>query len=175
MRMLVTYSSKTGNTKKVAEAIAQALHTVSFDVKDAPDFKLYDLVIVGFWIDKGKPNAEARRYIETLHDIKTAFFFTLGAESDSEHARNCTNKAMSYFNNTELMGNFCCQGKISPALINMLKRLPAWFPHGPNPQRIARWEQAATHPDAEDILHAMDYFSHLLDNLVKNGTADSTN
>ncbi len=163
MKILIVYSSKTGNTQLVAESIAQALdeEAVAFPIAEAPDCHDFDWVIVGFWIDKGKPNAEALRYLKALRHPRTAFFFTLGAEADCEHAEKCREKALTYFNGPPPIGDFRCQGKISPALIGVLKRLPAWFPHGPNPERVARWERAAPHPDADDLKRAAGYFAKL--------------
>lgn len=163
MRILLTYSSATGNTRLVAEAIAAALGrdvTLS-PMAEAPDYREFELLIVGFWIDKGKPNAEARRYLETVKDTRVAFFFTLGAAVDSDHAKNCVEAGRQSLAGNTVIGHFHCLGKISPSLIKWLKRLPAWFPHGPNPERIARWEAAATHPDADDLARAADYFRRL--------------
>ena len=57
MKILVAYSTKTGNTKKVAEAIAQALPGAELhDVTTAPAPDAYDFVAMGFWVDKGGPN-----------------------------------------------------------------------------------------------------------------------
>lgn len=168
MKILVTYSSKTGNTKLVAEAVAAALDTdevTLLPVGEAVRLERYELIIVGFWIDKGRPDAAMQRFLKTLPEVKTAFFFTLGAEADSNHAVQCRQKAKSYFAPDVLVGDFCCQGKISPGLIKVLKLLPGWFPHGPNPERIARWERAATHPDADDLRGAADCFRQLRQHL----------
>ena len=53
MKTLVTYSTKTGNTKKVAESIAKAIE--NSEIKDIAEVNNldYDLIIVGTWIDKG--------------------------------------------------------------------------------------------------------------------------
>lgn len=163
MKILLTYSSLTGNTRSVAEAIAAALeHDVTLaPMAEAPDYHGFDLVIAGFWIDKGKPNAEARRYLKTVQGARTAFFFTLGADVDSEHAKKCIANSKQCLEGNEIPGHFHCLGKIDPKLIKKLKMLPSWFPHGPNPERIARWERAATHPDANDLAQAAEYFRKL--------------
>ncbi len=163
MKILLTYSSKTGNTKRVAEAICEAIREdiELTPMSNTPDPHGYDLVIVGFWIDKGRPNTDALRYIQSLNSAQTAFFFTLGAEAESDHAHRCLEKCRSYFSPNTLWGEFCCQGKISPKLIKFLKRLPSWFPHGPNKDRIARWESASTHPNTDDLKRAGEYFLEL--------------
>ena len=170
MKILLTYSSKTGNTKQVAEAIGASLNgnIELASISNAPDYNEYDLVIVGFWIDKGRPNTEALRYIRTLNSAQTAFFFTLGADAESNHAKQCLERCRNYFKGNTLLGEFCCQGKISPKLVNFLKKLPAWFPHGPNKERVARWESASTHPDNNDLQCAGEYFSELCENFKTN-------
>lgn len=51
------YSSVTGNTKQIAEAIAgQADEADLFRVQDAPeDLSGYDVVAVGYWLRLGRP------------------------------------------------------------------------------------------------------------------------
>ena len=56
MKTIVLYSSRTGNTKKVAQAVAGALPagTPCLPVAEAPsDIEAYDLVFLGYWVDRG--------------------------------------------------------------------------------------------------------------------------
>ena len=68
MKILLTYSSKTGNTKAVAEAVLKTLPqgTDFFAVSEVKDVNNYDAVIVGFWIDKGLRLKTKKRAI-SLH------------------------------------------------------------------------------------------------------------
>ena len=163
MNVLIAYSSKTGNTKAVAEAVAGALGegAVLAPVSVAPAYEPFDLVVVGFWIDKGGPDAEALRYIRQLKGKRVAFFFTLGADPDSGHAKDCLERSKACFGGNELTGHFFCQGRISEAMMKWMKRIPKWMPHGPTPERLARWERASTHPDADDLARAAWYFKEL--------------
>ena len=54
MKSLVVYSSKTGNTKKVAEAIYDALPEPKsiHPVEDTPSVDGVDFLVLGFWVDK---------------------------------------------------------------------------------------------------------------------------
>ena len=55
MKSIVIYSSLTGNTKQVAEAITSVLPTGTpcVSMKEVPsDLSSYDLVFAGFWVDK---------------------------------------------------------------------------------------------------------------------------
>ena len=90
MKALVVYSSRTGNTRKIAEAIAAVLPGCEIHpVESAPAPEGYDLVAVGYWVDKGMPDAQAKAYLETVRDANVALFGTLGAWPDSDHARDC--------------------------------------------------------------------------------------
>ncbi len=63
MKSIVIYSSLTGNTKQVAEAITSVLpaDTPCVSISELPsDMESYDLVFAGFWVDKGTANKEAR-------------------------------------------------------------------------------------------------------------------
>ena len=53
MKILVTYQSKTGFTKKYAEWISEELKTDLKDIKEVSDVSDYDLVIHGGWIFGG--------------------------------------------------------------------------------------------------------------------------
>lgn len=163
-KILITYSTKTGNTKKVAEAIS-GLNT-NIDLKDISDvINLdYDLIVVGTWIDKGTADAKALKFIESLNSKKVAFFFTLGAYPDSQHATDCAKNITELFekNNNTVVGHYHCQGAIDPQLIEFMKKsFGADHPHGPNPERIKRWNDASTHPDENDLINAKKAFEEI--------------
>lgn len=166
MKTLLAYSSKTGNTKKVAEAILKSLPegTDFFEVTQVKNADIYDSIVVGFWIDKALPNKEALEFIKTIRNKKTGYFFTLGAYTNSEHAKEChknIEKLLTENGNTVLRG-FCCQGKIDPALTQMFMSFPKGHPHYMDEERRKRHEQAAKHPDEEDLKKAEDAFKEFM-------------
>ncbi len=164
MKTLIAYSSKTGNTKKVGEAILKAFPKGEIkDIKDVDNLN-YDLIIVGTWIDKGTADAKALKFIETIKDKKTAYFFTLGAFPNSKHANDCIENIDKLFlaNENTTLGNFHCQGAIDPKLISWMSELPAEHPHSPNKERIDRWEEASRHPNEEDFKNAYNYFKGII-------------
>ncbi len=157
MKSAVIYSSKTGNTKKVAEAIKQAMPEGCeiYSVPEVPADAKFDLIAMGFWIDKGTANKEALEFMKTITNTKVFTFFTLGAYPDSKHSdesREASNKLLG--EGCELIGNFRCQGAIDPKLLDWMKRLPADHPHAPDEARVARWAEAALHPNEEDCAQA---------------------
>ena len=62
MKTLVTYSTLTGNTKKVAEAVFEAVNGEKklLPVKEVKNHEDYDKIIVGYWVDKGDANEESK-------------------------------------------------------------------------------------------------------------------
>jgi flavodoxin len=159
MKSLILYSSKTGNTKKIAEAIAQALPagTPCLPVGEAPaNLSGYDCVFAGFWVDRGTADAQAKKLLERLDHPRVALFATLGADPRSQHAADSlSNAAALRPGNVPLFNRFICQGKVDPQMIEMMKKMfPAGHPHTVDAKREALHQQASTHPDEADLAAA---------------------
>lgn len=172
MKTAVIYSSKTGNTKKVAEAIAQAMpHDCKlYAVNEVPADATFDLVAMGFWVDKGTANKEALAFMQTLENTRVFSFFTLGAYPDSSHADDSLDAANKLYGaGCEVIGSFRCQGAISPKLTEWMEKLPADHPHAPDEARRRRWAEAAQHPDAEDCKQAQAALTNALTTLEVKG------
>ncbi len=152
----VIYSSVTGNTQMIAEAIAGAAEEADiFRVQDAPvDLSAYDIVAIGYWLKLGQPDPLTLNYLAQVKDSKVVFFQTHGTEPTSEHA--ITSFARAGYNlgaGCEILGTFGCQGKINPALLEKRKNAGPDDPHG-GAKAIERWQKAASHPDAQDLAAA---------------------
>jgi flavodoxin len=173
MKTLVVYSSLTGNTKQVGEAVAAELSADLKPVEDSPAADGYDLVAVGTWIDKGSADAKAVGYIKGLKNQKVAFFVTLGADPKSEHAAKCLDKIAALLDKSnEHVGSFICQGKIDPKLIERMNQMfagkeHAGNPHAPGAERDARHKKASTHPDEQDLADARAFFAGIKEKLTK--------
>lgn len=154
MKCAVIYSSKTGNTKKVAEALLAVMPdgTELYDVPSVPEGAEFDCVAMGCWIDKGTANKEALEFMKTLCNTKIFTFFTLGAYPDSDHADHSLAAVNAlYGEGCDVVGSFRCQGAIDPKLMEWMTQLPEEHPHAPDATRRKRWAQAAQHPDEADL------------------------
>ncbi|MDR2343714.1 MAG: flavodoxin family protein [Spirochaetaceae bacterium] len=167
-RGLIVYSSKTGNTKKLAEGIRTGLAAALAEtriaaVEDSPDPAGADWVLVGFWADRGNADRKALNYIKSLEGHRVGLFGTMGAYPDSGHARDIsrTVQAVAAEKNT-VLGCFLCQGRIDPALTEQFKQLPPDNPHAMNEERIKLHLEAAKHPDEKDIEAAAAYWLSML-------------
>ncbi len=162
MKILTIYSTLTGNTKMVAEAISKHHN---FDIINAKEFNdeminIYDKIIVGGWIDKGDIDTLSQKIIDKIKEKIVGYFFTLGADPNSEHAKNIYQKIDDRFlkNNNKIENRFACMGKIDPRLTEKMKQNTN--PHHPwDEKRKRTHEIASTHPDENDIQNAIKAFN----------------
>jgi flavodoxin len=147
MKTLIIYSSMTGNTKKLAEAINGEWigEKILCSIEDAPDPKEYDLVLLGFWLMAGKPDPRSAEYLKMIGKKKLFLFVTHGAAAGSDHVREAMNSATSLADSAELLGTFSCQGEVAP---HVLKKARA---KNPPPVWIEGSKSAVGHPDGTDI------------------------
>lgn len=157
-RSLLVYSSVTGNTRMVAEAIGEALpgEVAVFPVQDAPPAEGYDFVALGFWAHKAGPDPRMARYMETVRGQTVAFFGTMAAYTDSPHAQKVIARAEELLAGNRILGSFLCQGKLAPGRLE--RRMRGEGGHPMTEERRARLLEAAKHPDAADLRNAGEAF-----------------
>jgi flavodoxin len=162
---LIVYSSRTGNTERVARAVHEALagkHDLCA-ITDAPDPSPYDWILIGFWVNRGTADEETLDYLARIRGKHVGFFATLGAYPDSQHARDVVDRfsALVSESNT-LIGSFICQGRIDPKLTEKFRSFPPDHPHAMTPERVKRHRDAASHPDAQDLRNAAEACKQML-------------
>ena len=157
MKALVVYSSKSGNTKKLAEALFETLQCEKklTSIADNPDPSGYDFVAVGFWLMGGQPDPATQDFLPKIGEKEVFLFATHGAAKDSDHAQNGLNKAKQLAAPARICGIFSCPGQVSEEILEKASKKepkPVWFADAP---------AAKGHPNAEDI----GQFIHLFNNL----------
>lgn len=149
----IVYSSVTGNTKKIAEAMAEAVGEDCdlFRVQDAPeDVSGYDVVLLGYWLRLGAPDPLMLTYLPKVHGTSVCFFQTHGTAPTSEHAITSFARAgYRLGEGCEILGTFGCRGKIREEMLARRKNAAPDDPHGGEKSK-ERWRLASTHPDAGD-------------------------
>ena len=148
MKSLVVYASQTGNTRKLAETVCEALPkgTLLCTVDEAPDPTDYDVVALGFWLQGGKPDPTSARFLERLKGHGNVFLFaTHGADPDSEHARNGMAHARSLAEGATVTGTFSCFGEVNPKVLEKVRAKPQ------PPVWIDDAVRAVGHPDQVDL------------------------
>ncbi len=160
MKSLIVYSSLTGNTEKVATAISQVLPEAHFcRVDDAPDNKDFDVIIIGYWVDKGLPDTKILNYIPTIQNKKVVLFGTLGAYPHSDHAKDCMAKAKALVEEqegNEVIDSFICMGKVDPKLLERMAQMTN-NAHPMTEERRLRIEEGNKHPNEEDFKNVQEF------------------
>jgi flavodoxin len=160
VKTLVAYSSLTGNTRRVAEAIFASLKgdKAILPISEAGDGAGFERIIIGFWVDKGDANEEALAFIEKLKGKALGVFATLGADPTSEHAKKCLDGVLARLlaKGNEVKASFICRGAIDPVLIERVKA--KWGGQAPQ-ARVDSWTEAASHPDEKDFANARAAFA----------------
>lgn len=163
-RVLIVYSTRTGNTEFVARGVCDLLVAADSDsdaeivlcsVTEKPDPSGFDVVILAFWVDRGTADQETLLYLEGVSGARIGLIGTLGAYPDSQHAKDVEGRmreAVSAENT--VVGCFFCQGRIDPRLTEKFKSFPADHPHAMTPERAKRHQDASTHPDQTDVQNA---------------------
>lgn len=81
MKYIIVYSSITGNTKIIADAIQDVLDEstcVYFGKTDEVPSQDAEVIFVGFWVLKGSCTDEIKKYLATLENKKIFLFGTAG-------------------------------------------------------------------------------------------------
>lgn len=165
MKMLITYSSLTGNTKKLAEGIYAHFkdHADICAVDAVGALDDYDVILHGYWVNRGGPDDASKAFLESLRNKRVGIFATLGAYPDSEHAGKSLDSGEACLDaSNTLIGRFICQGAVSKSVQERMYTFPEDHPHYPDAKRIQRWKDASTHPDDIDIRRAIQVFAHAL-------------
>ena len=148
MKSLVVYSSQSGNTQKLAEAVYAALPGGKeiMPVDEAPETEGYDCVAVGFWLQAGKPDPKTAAYLARVKDTRLFLFATHGAATGSAHARNAMDYARSLAPDASVIGSFSCQGEVNPKVLEKIRA------KDPQPPWIQDADGAVGHPNPEDVV-----------------------
>lgn len=162
-RILVTYQSQTGNTKKVAEAIFNALPEPKElkPIKEAQSLEDYELVFLGFPVHGEGPNPKARAYMENITKGKqVAIFITHAAPENAPEVPAIIQKFRDAASEAEVLDVFNCQGQLSRVIKTVMRLMP-------NPQ-IRNWANMDTsqgQPNASRLEKASVFAQNVLASL----------
>ncbi|EML6499835.1 flavodoxin family protein BilS [Clostridioides difficile] len=162
MKSLILYSSLTGNTKKIACSIYEAIQgkkeikNISELVDDSIDYENYDIVFLGYWVDKGICDKNSKQVLENIHNKKIALFGTMGASTKGSYGASIIEKIQSIIpKDNEILGSFICQGKIAEGLKVKYKEMLKLSPDNEHiRQQLNNHEESQSHPDEQEIYEA---------------------
>jgi flavodoxin len=128
MKVLVAYMSKTGNTKKVAEAIFEGIDgEKEIRTIDAVDrLEGYDLAFLGFPIHQMGPDKKTVKLLEKLcvEGRDVVLFITHASPEDGPDLPPWLEKFKQAAGRANLVGFFHCQGELDKSTKRILSVLP---------------------------------------------------
>ncbi len=153
-KILVTYLSQTGNTKKIAEAIYAIIEgekTIK-PVDEVGEIEDYSLVFIGFPVHSHSVPYKIESFLQKIpQGKKIALFSTHGSLPGGHLAREALEHAAVIASKAKVLGTFSCRGKVSMATLDVLSTSPehkAWAEMAPSSQ---------THPDEGDLEDARSF------------------
>lgn len=131
MKRLVTYSSNTGNTKKLAEEIFRVVKEEGeweiLPIKDVENKEDYDVILLGGWCEGGSLNKEALKFYENLNKEyeKIGLFMTMGSRVETDHGNLCKENLGKLMELApKSLGFQILQGYIARSLMDKLAKAP---------------------------------------------------
>lgn len=159
MKILVTYYTKTGNTKKIAEAIYQALDKKDKDLKplkEVEDIESYNLIFCGFPVHAHSVPVPAQNFLKKIQPaVKVALFSTHGARTEGQMPKEAIRNAIGLVK-AEVLGSFTCRGEVDQTVIDELMSRPehhAWAMEA---------QSAQLHPDSADLDDAQFFAKNII-------------
>ncbi len=147
-KILVTYFSVTGNTKKIAEAIHSVLEgdkTID-PVDEVQELDDYTLVFIGFPVYSHSVPFRIEKLLRRIPEgKKIALFSTHGAIKGSHLSQEAIEHAAVTASKAKVLGIFSCRGRVSSEAIEVLSK---------SPEHTLWAEMAAsaqTHPNEADL------------------------
>ncbi|MEA5020899.1 MAG: flavodoxin family protein [Gordonibacter sp.] len=156
----IVYDSRTGNTRQLAEAIADLLPAEEclacgrVEDVDQATIDAAERVYVGFWTNKGYCSDEIATLLVGLAGREVFLFGTAGFGSDETYFAGVAARVLANLpGSAEVVGTFMCQGRMPLSVRTRYERMAIENPSqaARMQQMIENFDQAATHPDVNDL------------------------
>jgi flavodoxin len=128
MKVLVAYMSKTGNTKKVAEAIFEEISDEKEikTIDEVDSIEGYDVAFLGFPIHRMGPDKKAAQLLEKhcVNGRNVVLFMTHAAPEDSQDLPPMLDKFRQAAREANIVDMFDCQGELAKTIKLIMSILP---------------------------------------------------
>ena len=155
MSYAIVFSSKTGNTRLLADTLRASLpqNECTYFGAPAPEALEAETLYIGFWTDKGTADAATLQFLEQLHGKKVFLFGTAGfGGSEGYFSKILKTVQKSLDRSNTLVGSFMCQGKMPLSVRQRYEAMKKQPIHMPNlDMLIENFDKALSHPDADDL------------------------
>lgn len=155
MRYSIVYSSNTGNTRQLAEAIEQQLPTGDLLYCGAPDAAALqaDVLFVGFWTDKGSCDAKVAELLKQTGGKTVYLFGTAGFGQSQQYFDQILARVRENLPAGAVYGGgYMCQGRMPQAVRSRYEAMQAKEPENTRyTMLIENFDEALAHPDTNDL------------------------
>ncbi len=152
MSYSIVYSSRTGNTALLAQALKETLPQADCLYYGAPDAKALaaQTIYVGFWTDKGTCDADTAQFLQNLTHQQVFLFGTAGFGGNDAYFSQILERVQALLPEAaECVGSYMCQGKMPQSVRERYQGMED------SPQRttmLENFDRALSHPDDADLL-----------------------
>ena len=164
-RYSIIFSSKTGNTAELANAIRDALPQENCDYFGTSEIEepVSEMLYIGFWTDQGNADKSALELLQRIKNKKVFLFGTAGfGENEAYFQKVLNNVKSSMDESNQVVGEYMCQGKM-PQKVRMKYESMRTDENNDQIDRfIQNFDLALTHPDDLDVEHAKVFVDHML-------------
>lgn len=159
MKYAIVYSSRSGNTKLLAETLRQTLQETLTEADciymGVPEKKALaaERLYIGFWTDKGGCDSMLAEFLQKVRGKEVFLFGTAGFGGEKSYFEKILNNVSKNLDDSNRMiGTYMCQGKMPMAVRERYERMKQAPDHAPNlDEMIENFDRALSHPDRSDL------------------------
>lgn len=166
LKYLVAYASETGNTKKIAEEIYNAIPDSRKEIINVRSFAgLHEAenYFIGYWANCGTCSMEIIDLLSSLHGKNVAIFGTCGLGNTDAYYKKLELAATTWLpNDNQVLGSYFCQGRMP---VEFRQKYEACRGKCSDEQLrivIDAYDKAKSHPDRQDLLRAHVFASDVI-------------
>ena len=160
MTYAIVYSSRTGNTKRLAETVRRDLEdeTVLYCGELSEKALEADRIFIGFWTEQGTCDKQTEAFLKTVRRKEVFLFGTAGFGDDPNYFETILKRTRRHLHHSvTVLDTFMCCGKMPVSVRERYVKLmdsPSRPPH--LEEMNANFDRAIFHPDAADLLSLQD-------------------
>lgn len=185
MSTVVIYTSQSGNTAKVADAIYDAIPDKDKEITTIENWNGKtdaDTWFVGFWINRGTCGLDVCDLLDRLSGKRIALFATCGMHDENGYFDSIRSSCSVWVpDDAQYLGFYLCQGKMPMAVRRRYEEKKEELKERENSpdgkmsveeaarrekeleRLIANFDNALLHPDDEDLKNAADFAEKCLE------------
>ena len=155
MKLVIIYSSNTGNTEKIANTIKATLENkgeIIYFGGPTENVPQADVYFIGSWTDKGGATNQIKNTLSKMKNCKIAYFGTAGFKEDEAYYKKIFENISEDIDATNnILGYFFCQGKMPLGIkARYLKLLEKDKENTEILGQIENFDNALNHPNSDD-------------------------